>query len=403
MDNYTILLVQPRESCELGRYIQDQFSVTRVESYEECLHKVQNNEFNAILLDHMWQAELDLAACNTFIEQYPEDNRIPIILLAGDDHVDIQLKAIEAGCDDVISQRADHEEVVIRITKSIYNGIANQQLKSLLDNANKTAFTAMADNSDLGSNIQFLLEVNRCDNLDELGQLLFRSLNHYGLKCSMQMRSAFGVKNMEPSGLAKELESELLFKLKDDGRYIDFGCRTVVNYGQASLLIRNMPIENSIKYGAIKDNTFALIQGVDSRIKGLDQQFRLEEEKQSLKRLSKEIKNVMVNIDASYKEVMSDIVNIVEDMSEAVGDKIPSLALSLEQEQFFEDITMNCTLKTNETFNKGMRVDTVFQKLSDQVDSVLYKMDQRDIEAEEEKGKLGESFVTDDNGGVDLF
>ena len=66
---------------------------------------------------------------------------------------------------------------------------------------------------------------------------------------------------MEANGMAKDLEAHLLDELKDVGRYYDFGKRSVMNYENVSLLVKNMPIEDERRYGAIKDNIFSLLQG----------------------------------------------------------------------------------------------------------------------------------------------
>ena len=105
----------------------------------------------------------------------------------------------------------------------------------------------MSDTSDLGVNIQFLIDANQCNNLDELGMSLLQSVSNYGIKASLQLRSEFGIKNMEHNGMAKDLESALLWELRDDGRYVDFGKRSVMNYEQVSLLVKNMPLDDEKK------------------------------------------------------------------------------------------------------------------------------------------------------------
>jgi hypothetical protein len=239
--------------------------------------------------------------------------------------------------------------------------------------------------------------VNRCDNLDQLGQMFFTTVEHYRLSCSLQMRSLYQTKNMEANGMAKDLESELLSQMRDAGRYIDFGRRTIVNYGQASLLIRNMPSPNDARYGAIKDNTFALIQGIDARIKALDEHAKLLEEKQALEKLSQDVKLVMAQIDDSYQGVMRHIVDTVEEMAESIQRRIPTLALSEEQEYFFEDVAANAVSETNKIFNQGLHVDECFQRLSETMDRALVSLSHID--------EIGAPPVeeTDESGSVDLF
>jgi hypothetical protein len=52
---------------------------------------------------------------------------------------------------------------------------------------------------------------------------------------------------MEANGMDKSLESKLLLEMKDQGRYVDFGHRSVMNYGAVSLFLKNMHVDEEKK------------------------------------------------------------------------------------------------------------------------------------------------------------
>src|SRR5690606_18681791 len=108
----------------------------------------------------------------------------------------------------------------------------------------------------------------------------------------------------------------LLFQLKDSGRYVDFGTRTIVNYDRVSLLIKNMPIQDPEKYGAIKENTFCLAQGINARILALEDRFKLLMEKEALHKLANDVRAVMGSLKTAYQDVMREIVGEVERVTE---------------------------------------------------------------------------------------
>ena len=45
-------------------------------------------------------------------------------------------------------------------------------------------------------------------------------------------------------------------------RFIDFGSRTIINYQDISLLVKNMPLENMGRYGRLKDLLPVLMSAV---------------------------------------------------------------------------------------------------------------------------------------------
>ena len=402
MNKEQVLYYQAGERKDRHPLMNEHFDITCVFSPEDALSLAQELTYKVVICDLSATNPLDLSSCEQFLNAEEIMRDLPLVVLASSEELRDKLAAYELGVADFLGPDVPIEEICARISKVVFHQIAAEQLKDRLDVANQTAFTVMSDNSDLGSNIQFLLEANRCDNLDQLGQLFFRALDNYGVLCSLQMRSLYEIKDMEASGMARDLESQLLFQMKDGGRYVDFGRRTIVNYGQVSLLIRDMPLDDERRYGAVKDNTFALIQGVDARVKSLDEHHKLLEEKHALQKLSQDVKSVMTQIDESYQDVMRHIVDTVEDLADQIHGRIPTLALSEEQEQFFEEVADHCVAETNKIFNQGLHVDEVFQRLSENMDRALQSLD--DIDELTSDAPAPVVVESESNGdGVELF
>ena len=275
-----VLIYNTSDQSEHASKLNSHFQVTVCHSFEQLIEYASAEEYHFILIDVMPSGAESIEVLKK-IKQSTQAciGDIPVVLLMQNISLDMQLSAYEVGVDDCISTQEPIDVIVTRLQGSIYNAIANKQLKSQLKAATDVAMTAMSNTSDLGCNIQFLLDSHECENLDQLGQLLFQSLNHYGLTCSLQMRSRFSLKNMEANGMEKTMESQLLSELQHKGRFFDFGYRTIVNYNSVSLLIKNMPLDDEVRYGIVKDNIFALIQGVEARIQALDAQTSLHQER----------------------------------------------------------------------------------------------------------------------------
>ena len=393
----TILLIQNQDNSELLNCVQQFYSVLLATSHDDVTQLAQTSK--AIVLDQSQLDSTDHSLCQRLINSEGLDEDMPILVVSPGNDLEDKLALYEMGFDDYLSSDSSPKEICARISKAIMHRVASEQLRDRLNLANQTAHSVMSDNSDLGLNIRFLLGVHHCDNLDQLGQLFFSSIDHYDISCSLQMRSSYEVKNMDANGMARDLESQLLSHMQNEGRYVVFGRRSIVNYGRSSLLVRNMPLDDERRYGAIKDNTFALVQGIDARIRALDEHHKLQEEKASLRKLSEDVKQVMQTIDDSYQQVMRDIVSAVEDMSEKIQSRIPGLILSEEQETFFESVADECVSKTNGVFNEGLKVDEVFNKLSRDMDHALELLDS----VEEECVPTELLDVAEGSDGVELF
>jgi len=363
-----ILSVDDRFSGQSLPYpvVQYQKLQTLLEEYDENI--------KLILFDLSQASPVDLEQISA-IKNADVGEETPLVVLHGDSLRDQRLNAFKLGCDDFIDVTTDQDEIAVRCDKLIFNKIANEQLKERIQQANEMAFIAMSDTSDLGVNIQFLIDANQCNNLDELGMSLLQSVSNYGIKASLQLRSEFGIKNMEQNGMAKDLESALLWELREDGRYVDFGKRSVMNYEQVSLLVKNMPLDDEKKYGAIKDNVFSLLQGADARIKALDSLKQLEQQQNLMKAIAVKMKNMMGEIDEGYQSVMKDIADVVENMAEGTNEIITNLALNEEQELALENVMNSGIEATNQVFSEGLKMDESLKKVISEMDGLLAEGD----------------------------
>lgn len=364
------IILFAEQISKLGRALAEAFDATPIATAKELQTAVAQGDYSLIVVDMLGGGDVSIERIRDVLPS-PDELSVPAIILANPASMEDKLAMYDMGYDDLIESGVEIDEALARCRKATYHQMAVRQLSSRLDAATATARTALVDNSDLGANVQFLLALHSCDNLDELGQQFFNSLERYGLKCSVQMRSLMGIKNMEPTGMAKDLESQLLTELKDKGRYIDFGRRTIINFDRVSMLIKNMPVDDAEKYGTIKDNTFALIQGLNARVIAIEDRYELEKEKETLKKLSSDVQGVMHVLKSSYQSVMKNIATTVEHTAEQIQYRIPALALTEVDEMFLEEVTNHSIYETNRIFNEGLKVDEYVNKLEQSLGAAL--------------------------------
>ena len=370
MTGHKVLVIADSVLSESGKHVLSFFDADIEKEIDKVPSLLSDSNYKAMIFDCLSAPSLNIVSLRTLLKM-EEVCDIPVVVLAKANSVQDKLDALEIGADDFIEPNIDKEEVCARVTKAILHRVAADQLSSRLEMANQTAHTAMIDNSDLGANIQFLINVHECDNLDQLGQMFFSTIERYGLKCSLQLRGDYEIKNMEAHGMAKDLESQLMTQLKGGERYIDFGPRTIVNYDRVSLLIKNMPVSDPDKYGAIKDNTFSLIQGMNARVQSIEDQAHLIEERETLEKLASDVRSVMTRIQSSYQRVMRDIATEVDNTSEALAVKLPSFALTEADELYIENVMAKCVKNTTMIFNEGLQVDEAIQRLEGTIDRSL--------------------------------
>lgn len=364
---YTAVVLSKEPGGKLSEQLDEKYRLLQATGVSETRQLAHEHDLKLILIDGCGiGADRVVELCR----QLKDNSELPVVVLGDHESLQHKLDAYDAGCDDYLSPSMMFE-LKARLDRVLFNKIANDQLKMQLQQANEMAFIAMSDTSDLGVNIQFLLDANRCSNIDELGMRLFQALQSYSVNCSLQMRSRYGVKNMEANGMAKDMESVLISECKDKGRYVDFGRRSIMNYGAVSLLVKNMPVDDEKKYGAIKDNVFSLLQGCDARIQALDNLQSLALESRLVKRLSSHMSHVMSKIDLSYQHVMRDIADVVENMADGVEQSLQFLGMDERQEATMQGIMETGIAETTRVFSEGLRVDEGLNEFLQKVDQVF--------------------------------
>lgn len=366
-----IALLASKTPYRMLHRLERSYSVDVFNDPQSCQAALEeaNLDYKLLVVDFVSDQELALKACEAVGRN--EDDLLPVIVYSSESSLPLKLKAFDAGCDEFIDDQMNDAELDARLMKSIYNRIANEQLKSQMQQANEMAMVAMTSSSDIGIGVQFILASHDCNNADELGQLFFQTVKYYDACCSIQLRSKYGEKNMEANGLAKSLESQLLTQLSDRGRFFDFGCRTIINYEQVSILVKNMPLDDEKRYGMFKDAFPVLAQGMDARLKAIDAQQDLKLEKALLERLTLKIQSTLLGIEQSFQQTVKDIATVADDLSESLLKEIPCLGLTEEQENVFEKIIETNIEQTEQVFSKGLNYDSNLLSLLDKLQSVI--------------------------------
>lgn len=298
-----------------------------------------------------------------------DPNKLAVVVLADGIDVAEQEMLFSAGVYDVLSSE---QRTVLPVRLKHAAKIMAQKTDLLVraTRANEMAFSAMANTADLGACLQFFMKSVECESFDALGKLFFETMNHFHIDCVLQIRSDFGVVNLAPKGAPGQYETLLLGHLKDRGRFFDHKQRTIVNYESISLLIKNMPVGDPIKYGQIKDNILTVVEAVDMKTRELDNFQALCNEKELMKRIVQRVQAMVKGVDDSFNKVIKDIAGVVENMVQSTEEIIPQLMMSEEQESSIEAIMQRGISDTQRVFSDGLKVDEGFRDFLEELGRV---------------------------------
>jgi len=179
----------------------------------------------------------------------------------------------------------------------------------------------------------------------------------FGLITSVAFLSSRGARYYASnSDQISPLEKELLELMHLQGRFIDFGCRTFINFRQVSLLIKNMPLDNMERYGRMKDTIPFILGAVDGKVRSLDLQhtsmMQSENMSKSVDTIGKTLNGLTQEVSAGQERINEIIRYLLSDLD----FRLPRLGLEEDQEKYIIDKITSAFKETLEQMQKSSQV-----------------------------------------------
>ncbi len=364
-DKSRILIVDdsPEDIHFLMENLKDDYAVVVATSGEKALEMMAKQPApDVILMDVMMSGMDGYEACRR-IKSDPHTKDADVIFVSAHDSIDEKLAGYEAGGSDYVIKPFLPSELVQKVQMSI----SNRQLQHALEKekafAMDTAMTAMTSAGELGVVLEFLRHSFTITNIADLAQQVVEAMSRYSLQSSVQIRSTIGLININNSGPASPLEQELLTRLSNQGRIMAHGARLILNFGDVSLLIKNMPLDDPDKCGRIRDNVAILAEGIESKLKALEVEQRNIESKNRLQQLVFDSNSALQEIEKIQQRQKEKNMQIMDTVMQQMEASFLSLGLTEEQEVNLHDIVQSGVDRSLNNFEAGIEIDRRLHKI----------------------------------------
>jgi len=289
---------------------------------------------------------------------------IPILFLSGRSSIQERMQGFEVGADDYIVKPFVPETLIAKINVLTKYRDQQSELKEQVNDAQKTAYIAMTGSSELGQAMSLVEQSYSIDNFEALTGLLFGYTDSMGLNCSISVNNDLSLEHFSSRGRVSPLEAELLTMLRNEKRFHDFSCRTVINYPNISLLIKNMPLDDMERYGRIKDLMPPILGAFDAKIRTMNIE-------NALRRQSKDLNESFVEIQESVHGLADSLTDnskggqmVLSNMLSDLVQQLPGMALEDDQENYILD-RIELAIETAST------VSGTAEKISEALETVI--------------------------------
>lgn len=290
-----------------------------------------------ILLDVELPGQNGYEVCDQ-LKRNPSTEDIPIVFLSTKSSLRERMLGYEVGGEDYLVKPFSSEEIGIKLERISALKQAEKQLKESAESAQKTALEAMSTSYELGKAVRFVERSYGVPDYEGLGRELVEFCRDLSLSSATMIATRRGPIFYSSNGLnVSPLETEILEMLHDKDRFVDFGCRTQVNYPHVSLLIKNMPLEDRARYGRIKDTLPFVLGAADAKAKVLDAEKSLMSQSAEL---TASVEAVKMTLEAMRESIRNNLTGVTSVMSELLATlylDLRNMGLDSDQENWICD------------------------------------------------------------------
>jgi CheY-like chemotaxis protein len=257
--------------------------------------------------------------------------KVPIVFLSSHSSLRERMQGYEAGGDDYLVKPFEKEYLLARISVLLAYQEEQKELHKQYELAQRSAMIAMTGSSELGMAMRFMEKSLAYQSIHELADGILDVLSNLSLDCCIMIIEHEQYFWFSSASAISPLEKELVEMCDKEARFLDFGSRTIVNYPRASLLVKNMPLDDMDRYGRIKDLIPILLSAVNSKIHTLSTQEALTKQSTNLLESFKMVRNSLYFLG---KTIVNNRKDSAETMQKLVQDlNYDFLRMGLEEDQ----------------------------------------------------------------------
>lgn len=265
MNKNRILIVDdsPSELRILMELLKNQYAIVVATSGDQAIEMVKSDStIELVLLDVTMPVKDGYETCTEILDISP---KLPIIFVSGNDSTEEILKGFDVGGADYLTKPID-TVVASRKVKVILEERAKLlELESEHKNTSDMVMSVMASAGHLGTVLGYLRAGLKITTHEGLISALFDVFSSMNIDACVEFRTASKSYVKSSSQIISPLEKGLLERAaKMQVRFLERGTRYIVNFETVSVIIKNMPVENELARGELRDNLMMIIEDTNA-------------------------------------------------------------------------------------------------------------------------------------------
>ena len=366
MTNKKRILVVDDSSNEvriLMELLKQDYAVVAATSGEKAIELVSgDNAPDLVLMDVTMEPMDGYQACRA-IHQINKD--IPVIFVSANTQTDEIMKGFDAGGIDYITKPIDEQILLSKVSLVLHLDSKRQTLESEKEQASELINIALASAGKLSVLFNFLRSGLKLKTQQELSDQILKTCREFGLEACVQVRDQCIV-NGSTQDVVNPLEEELLVRSEAmEERILETGARMIICFESISLLLKNIPIDDEVARGEIRDNLMFIAEDAHNLNLKIGQEQHLHNKRESIiTKALKDSQTALNEFESYQKEHKERSIKIMDELLSEMDKSYSSMGLSDEQEELITDIISTKVQESLEHMEGGLRVDEQIKSIA---------------------------------------
>ncbi|WP_186453844.1 PleD family two-component system response regulator [Denitratisoma sp. DHT3] len=290
---------------------------------------------------------------------------VQIMFVSSHNDLDSRLASYDAGGNDFITKPLVPEELVRKVALAMRARKNLLTLRHDLTAAEEMSSLALTSLDEMGSIQKYLRSLLGSHSLESLGKRVIAMLAPYGYDSVAQLRTAHASLTLKQSGPASPLEQSILDQSRSMERIFQFRSRLIVNYERISIFVANMPLQDEVLAGRIRDYVAVVAEAADAAIESIAIRQGIIGQAREVQALTHHSRTAVTMLREQYRHQQLEARRELGLMVENLENEYYKLGLTQDQEQMISDLVRSSTDKVLALFAAGLELEGQFERILD--------------------------------------
>lgn len=347
----------------LDSILSADFSLEMFDSAESCLERIASAIPRMILLDISLPGMDGYEMCR----RLKEDDRtkdISVTFISAHDTLEARLAGYEVGGEDFVVKPFD--VTVVQRKVSVAEKRCEEKLRATeqVQSAEQLTELLLASMNDYVALVSYLSKMAGSSSSMEVAEATLQMLQNFTLDGVVQTRLKNGQLTMSKGGIDVPLEVSIMSHIRNMERIFEFKKRSVYNFDHITIMVSNMPLDDSEACGRIRDNLAIAAQGADARLHGIEAESDNRLKQEGIRSLLQRVAASVAEIKEIQKRNQADGAAIAFQLQEDMAKAFVHLGLTDNQERFLEDMVRDNANQLLALMERGAESQEILENLS---------------------------------------